>query len=129
MTQTPEDTAEEFVAGLARTLTAPVRGECVLCYCARMVGEFGCDTTPRWARRWRDDCAPRATALLRRLQDRGGFCDCEVFLNGWQLRGDLLVVDEDTGEPALPEADPPCAGVRAGSSRPCPLWQPRGRGW
>ncbi len=132
MTRTPETpvvAAEEFVAELAESLTAPVRGECVLCYCARRVGQFGCDGSPRWARRWRDVVAPRATALLRRLSERGGFCDCEVFLNGWQLREDLLVVEVVSGELVLPEADPPCAGVRAGSSRPCPLWLPRRSGW
>ncbi|WP_235564682.1 hypothetical protein [Modestobacter sp. Leaf380] len=52
-----------------------------------------------------------------------------MFLNGWHLREDLLVVDEDTGELWLPEADPPCEGVRAGSAQPCDLWQPRRPGW
>jgi len=30
----------------------------------------------------RDVTAPRATALEQRLGDLGGFCDCEIFLNG-----------------------------------------------
>lgn len=128
MTDTPA-TAEEFVAELAEAITAPGPAECALCYCARMVGQFGCDSTLRWARRWRDVRAPRASALLRRLGERGGFCDCEVFLNGWQLREDLLEVDEDDGGLLLPDADPPCAGVRRGSARACALWVPRRRGW
>jgi hypothetical protein len=54
---------------------------------------------------------------------RGGFCDCEVFLNGWGLRADLLVPDPD-GEPAWPAEWPPCAGVGPRSSQPCAIWVP-----
>jgi len=127
MTHTPATEAEEFVAELAEALTAPDPGECVFCYLARMTGQFGCDTTPRWARRWRERCAPRATALLRRLAARGGFCDCEVFLNGWSYRVDLLVLDPDSGLLDWPLEDPACEGVRAGSTQGCALWVPRRR--
>src|ERR671933_603003 len=61
------------------------------------------------ARRWRDLRAPRATSLERRLAARGGFCDCEIFLNGWSLRPDLLVADEGD-EPAGPSPRPACTG-------------------
>ena len=42
----------------------------------------GCDTMLRWARRWRHLVRPRAAGLERRLEARGGFCDCEIFGNG-----------------------------------------------
>ena len=129
MPDNPVIAAEEFVAELSEALTAPTHGECVLCYCARMVRQFGCDTTQRWARRWRDLRAPRATALPRRLEARGGFCDCEIFMNGWTVRDDLLVLDPDTGDLEPPPGDPVCERVRAGSARGCGLWVPRRRGW
>jgi hypothetical protein len=57
----------------------------------------------------------------------GGFCDCEIFLNGYELLlplapGDL---DEDDAEAEWARADPmpTCPGVRAGSTSPCPLWR------
>src|SRR5438105_4691710 len=82
-------------ACLASILTEPRPDECVLCYVDRMLDAFGCDTTLRWARRWRDLRRPRATGLERRLESRGGFCDCEIFLNGWTLREDLWVPDDE----------------------------------
>lgn len=117
------DQLEQHLADLSTALTAPGPDECVLCYVERMLAAFGCDSTLRWARRWRDLRLPRATGLERRLQARGGFCDCEVFLNGWGLRADLLVPDAD-GEPAWPAERPPCAGVGPRSSQPCGIWQP-----
>lgn len=123
------DAAEEFLVGLSEALTAPGPGECVLCFAARMVSEFGCDTTMRWVRRWRDLRVPRATGLVRRLNARGGFCDCEVFMNGWSLREDLLVVDADAGELVDPDELPPCPGVGPRSTQPCAVWVTRRRGW
>lgn len=123
------DAAEEFLVGLSEELTAPRPGECVLCHTARMVSEFGCDTTLRWVRRWRDLRVPRATGLVRRLNARGGFCDCEVLGNGCSLREDLLVVDEDAGELVDPDELPPCAGVGPRSTQPCAVWVTRRRGW
>jgi Protein of unknown function (DUF2695) len=118
---------EEHVAAVATTLTAPHADECVFCYVLRMLNSFGCDTTLRWARRWRDLQRPRATGLERRLSARGGFCDCEIFLNGWTLRDELRVPDED-GELTWPQDRPPCAGAR--SSQPCGNWVPWPRpGW
>lgn len=57
---------------------------------------------------------------------RGGFCDCEIFLNGWDLRDELQVSDED-GELSWPAIRPGCAGVGRRSSRLCANWVPRGR--
>ena len=118
--RTPAE-AEQHLAALASTITAPREAECVLCYVNRMLDAFGCDTTLRWARRWRALRAPRATGLERRLEARGGFCDCEIFFNGWSLRDDLLVEDED-GELSWPEQRPACAGAAARSSQPCANW-------
>jgi hypothetical protein len=74
--------AETFVRELADELTSVRPGECVFCYVVRMLDAFGCDNTLRWAARFRDLAAPRATALESRLWAMGGFCDCEIFLNG-----------------------------------------------
>jgi hypothetical protein len=62
----------------------PRRAECLHCYVYRML-EFGCRGL-RWAVRYRDMSAPRATALHRRLMSKGAGCDCEIFMNGWTLR-------------------------------------------
>lgn len=102
----------------------PATEECVFCYVDRMLGRFGCDSTLRWAQRWRDDRMPRARGLERRLEGRGGFCDCEMFLNGWTLRDELCVADED-GELEWPLTRPPCTG--SATSQPCGNWVPRRR--
>ena len=103
--------------------SVPRDGECVLCYVERMLGTHGCDSTLRWARRWRELRAPGARGLERRLEARGGFCDCEVFLNGWSLREELQVRDAD-GELVWPSPRPACAGVAARSTQPCTNWEP-----
>ena len=120
--RTPDE-LEQHLSDLSTTLTAPEPTECLLCYVQRMLGAWGCDSTLRWARRWRDLRLPGATGLERRLESRGGFCDCEVFLNGWGLRADLLVPDAD-GEPTWPAGRLPCAGVGPRSSQPCASWVP-----
>ena len=56
---------EDALRELASTLTEVREGECLLCYVYRML-EFGC-TGFRWAGRYRDVRAPRATGLERRL--------------------------------------------------------------
>src|SRR3954451_23762716 len=89
---TPPD-AERHVAAVAADLTTPDDGECVLCFVRAMLGVFGCDGTLRWVRRWRDLVRPGASGLERRMGARGGYCDCEVFWNGWDLRRDLQVAD------------------------------------
>ena len=114
--------AEWALRDVLGELTDPHEGECLFCYVYRML-EFGClPYRLAWARQWRDLRAPRATNLERRLGARGGFCDCEIFLNGWQPRD--LVLDGN-GDYAYPATMPPCRGVRRGSTRPCPLWVPK----
>ena len=117
--------AEGALREVLGELTDPYERECLFCYVYRML-EFGClPDRLTWARRWRDLRAPRATGLERRLEARGGFCDCEIFSNGW--RPSRLTVDE-YGDPAYPSVMPPCRGVRRGSAQPCPLWMPKPRG-
>ena len=65
---------------------------------------------------------PNATGLERRLEARGGFCDCEIFWNGWTLREDLRVRTED-GDLEWPAALPSCAGLAPRSSQPCANWE------
>jgi hypothetical protein len=122
------DLLERELIELSAALTGPRVRECLLCYVYRVL-EFGCDTSLRWARRWRDLRAPRATGLERRLYGRGAFCDCEIFMNGWQPR--VMVATEDGAQ--FPDQMPTCPGVRAGSTQPCALWVPQQRprvvGW
>jgi hypothetical protein len=122
MDQTTRD--EQAQAVVEALFAAPAPEECVFCYVDRMLGRFGCDTTLRWAQRWRDDRMPRARGLERRLNSRGGFCDCEIFLNGWTLTDELCVPDEGGGLD-WPPTRPPCAG--SPTSQPCGIWVPRRR--
>jgi len=58
----------------------PLPGECVVCFVHRQLGEFGCDDTHRFAERFREQTAPRATALIPRLRGMGAWqCDCQLF--------------------------------------------------
>ena len=128
--------AESVLADVSSGLLGPRPGECVLCYVYRMIGEFGCDCRLRFAAHYRDVRAPRATGLERRLGQVGGYCDCEIFLNGYEPRPQYWVpvvsdeLDEDD-EPELTWPDPmsDCAGVRAGSTQPCSLWCRQYRRW
>lgn len=127
------DTEQELRV-LATALTDPHEGECLLCYVHRML-EHGC-TGLRWAARYRDLRAPRATALERRLGQKGGFCDCEIFLNGYELAPEHWTPARDYEEggvsyyvePQPPDPLPACRGVRAGSTQGCTLWV-RQRHW
>ena len=120
------DAMDDELRTVSQALTTPLPVECVLCFVWRMLAAFGCNATLRWARHWRDARAPRATALERRLSRVGGFCDCEIFLNGWAPaqapRWDAEAVPLRLATAGL------CAGVRAGSAQPCARWvrQPRG---
>ena len=118
---TVDQVAEAVLRRTASTLTQPRDGECLLCYVVRMLNEYGCDTTLRFATHYRDQRAPRATALEARLGRMGGFCDCEIFLNGMTLAERYLERDEH-GEPCAPEHLPECARVRPGSTRACSNW-------
>ncbi|WP_050348486.1 DUF2695 domain-containing protein [Arsenicicoccus sp. oral taxon 190] len=99
--------------------------ECVVCYVGRMVDRFGCDGTWRWVETWREQRAPRASRLERRMQARGAGCDCEVHLRGYEVDPRLLAVawDGPIGAVCL------CLGVRAGSTQPCGLWRIVQRSW
>lgn len=102
--------AESLLRSLAGELLAPRSGECVLCYVADQLDEFGCDGTHRFSKWYQERQAPRATALLERLGRMGAYCDFEIFLNA---------VDAGEGEP---QVLPACLGVRRGSTQPCRLW-------
>jgi len=127
--------AEEQVQILAAELIEIREQECLLCYVWRMQ-QFGC-TGLRWAKHYRDVRAPRATALEKRLGQVGGFCDCEIFLNGYEAAPEHWIhpepVEEDgvvyQEDPYFPEVMPPCRGVRRGSIRGCTLWVRMRRGY
>lgn len=117
-------TLEIELASLAQDLTAPGPHECVLCYVNRMLVQFGCDTSLRWTKRWRELQAPRATRLERRVGRDGSFCDCELFTNGWDVTVPVLH-DPVTGEDRWPDDVHGCRGVRSGTTQPCTLWSRR----
>ncbi len=102
--------AETLVQTMANDLLEPGPRECLLCYVAVQLDEFGCDGAHRFSQWYQERTAPRATALLERLDRLGAYCDCEIFLNAYDACG---------GEP---ETLPPCLGVRRGSTQPCRLW-------
>lgn len=115
--------AEEYLQRVAQEVLVPHPQECVLCYVARMVEEHGCDSTLRWVGRFRELRSPLATGLEERMRSVGGFCDCEVFGNGWGLAREHLVRDLDSDELEVPERLPTCAGVgRMDSTKPCRMW-------
>jgi hypothetical protein len=105
--------AEQLVHALAAALTEPLPAECLACYLDRLLRSAPCDGTLRLAQRYRDALAPRATALERRMHDRGGCCDCEILWNVYNSKSDEVY---------------PCRGVRRGSTEPCSLWE-RPRRW
>jgi hypothetical protein len=109
MTEDIAAAVEAELVQLSCQLTEPGERECLRCYLLRMLAEFGCDCTHRWTILWREQRAPQAAELIRRLQELGGFCDCEVILNVFP---DYLPVDGLL----------PCAGQpRAGSAMPCAI--------
>jgi hypothetical protein len=91
---------ERELRHLSVEITQPKTGECLHCYVYRML-EFGC-TGLRWAQRYRDLRAPRATAFRRRLMSKGAGCDCEIFMNGWSLRRTYQLWDPETEEYEYP---------------------------
>lgn len=115
--------AEGLVQALAEELTTPRVGECLACFVLRMLEDFGCDETIRFALRFRDLRAPRATALPTRLGSMGAFCDCEILIHAFSASALRRRYDAD-GEELAPEP-PRCAGVRRGSVQPCGEWQRR----
>ncbi len=109
MAESIADAIEAEIARLSRQLTEPGERECLRCFLLRMISEFGCDGGHRWARQWQRLRAPRAAALLRRLAELGGCCDCEILLN-------VFTGYPDSGRPL------PCVGQpQVGSAVPCNL--------
>ncbi len=127
--------AEEVLAQAAAAVIGPDVGECLVCYVHRMMTEFDCDRSLRFALHFRDVRAPRATALARRLVSWGGYCDCEVFLNAFDLHPKYwapeVIHDNGNcpgiGDSTWPDPLPACLRVRAGSTQPCALWWRRWR--
>lgn len=135
-------------AVLSELLTTPGPGECLLCFVYRVSSNFGCDGTLRWAQGWRDLRAPRAKALERQLADAGGYCDCEIFMNGWTASSTISRTepetdpnaedddwaddeddeDDDDEDETWPDPMPSCNGAPSRSAQPCSLWSPRARG-
>jgi hypothetical protein len=116
------DELEAELVGLSELLTAPTKGECLFCFAYRMVTSHGCDNTLRWAKRWRGLRAPRATALERHLGACGGYCDCEIFMNGWTASPAITTTDPETEDEIWPDPMPGCRGVRPRATQPCLLW-------
>ncbi|WP_370688388.1 DUF2695 domain-containing protein [Cryobacterium sp. SO1] len=108
-------------------------GECLVCFVARQLDEFGCNGTHRFASLYRDHVAPRATALIARLSTMGACCcDCEMFMNAYEPASQLWtrahesVDSDDFDEWAYatpPRTMPPCETTRRGSTKPCANWQ------
>jgi hypothetical protein len=117
-----DEVAVRLVASIAADLTDVEDGECVYCYVARMMRQHGCDTSLRFTRHFRDQRAPRATAIERRMGQLGGFCDCEIFLNGVTVAHSLRTYDEGLAEWVSPAELLSCRGVRRGSTRGCDIW-------
>lgn len=125
--------AERILHDAASTLMTPTAGECLVCFVARQVDEFGCDGTHRFALQYRDSVAPRATELLARLSAMGACCcDCEMFMNTYEPATRLIsqahetVASDDFDEwahPKPPDKMPPCETTRRGSTRPCANWE------
>jgi hypothetical protein len=123
---TIDQKAERHLQVVADGMTKPTAGECLPCFVTRMLKEFGCDCTLRFAIRYRDHQAPRATDMEGRLGNMGGFCDCEIFLNGLRVADHLCTRDE-SGYRVGPTEMPACQQVRRGSTQPCANWTRRRR--
>lgn len=107
-------------------MTIPRPNECLVCYVFRML-DYGCDGH-YWLRRFRDLRSPRATALERRVERLGGYCDCEMIMNAYRPNPSPWSLDDEFDDeeeqewPVYEEGKPPCAGVRSNSTRSCSLW-------
>ena len=113
---------------LPEIMTAPKKDECLFCYVYRMLASHGCDNKLRWAKVWRGLRAPQATALERTLASCGGYCDCEIFMNGWTASPAITSTDPETEDEIWPDPMPTCTGVRPRSTQPCLLWLRMSRG-
>ncbi|WP_431710392.1 DUF2695 domain-containing protein [Glutamicibacter uratoxydans] len=100
-------------------LPLPVDHECLICYLYRMGGQFPCEQSLRFVKHYRDTRVPRATALERKVQMLGGYCDCEVLMNAVRPASLEAARLLDAGDDIL------CHGVRRGSIQPCDQWMMR----
>lgn len=97
-------------------LPQPADHECLPCFLYRMAKDHPCDETLRMLRHYRDSVAPRATAVERKVQLLGGYCDCEVLMNT------VRPASTETARLLDEAADIVCHGVRRGSIQPCEQW-------
>lgn len=100
----------------------PRTGECLPCFVRRRVDAGGCTGTLVWTEHWRRARSPRASALLRRLEQRGVTCDCALVTTLWSPSLALWQWAVDPGELAEPQVMPACHGVRPRSTHPCAHW-------
>jgi len=107
---------ESEVLAVSQVWTSPKKDECLFCYAYRMVTSLGCDNKLRWAARWRDLRAPLATDLERILGSCGGYCDCEIIMNGWTASPAITTWDAETEDEIWPYPMPGCSGVGPGST-------------
>ena len=127
--KTIDQEAELILATAADDLTRPREDECLYCYVARMLDEHGCDNTLRFVRSFRDQRARSATGLEQYLEAMGGYCDCEIFLNGMTIARSVPPGhDAETDDSVLPDVLPDCSGVERGSTKSCGIWE-RQAGW
>lgn len=96
----------------------PLTNECLACYVFRMLAH-GCDGL-KWSLAYRDNRAPRATALERKFPLLGGYCDCEVIANVFHPNESMWKLDEPGGIDE--DNQPACMSVRRGTIQPCELW-------
>lgn len=111
------------MAAVTDETDVPRGEECLACYVARMVEAHGCDLSLRWASLYRDTIAPGDRRLERRLEERGGTCDCEVPVVCWTLAPPWATGSPAWGESLWPDSLPPCAGVSVRSTSPCLRWE------
>lgn len=97
-------------------LPLPAEHECLACFLYRVSDKVPCDGTLRVLAHYRDHCAPRATALERKVKMLGGYCDCEVLMNSVRPATTEAIRALDKG------ADLICKGVRRGCIQPCEQW-------
>lgn len=99
----------------------PRPAECLVCYVARLLARQDCAGGTALVTWWQQLRAPRATALVRRLEAMGVACDCELLTAAYERAPSLVAT------PAGAWDTPSCRGVRAGSSQPCGRWRRRPR--
>ncbi|MGO2079664.1 DUF2695 domain-containing protein [Glutamicibacter arilaitensis] len=94
----------------------PVEHECLACYLLRAVCAQGCDGTQLFLLAYRDANAPRATAVARKMQLLGGYCDCEILANA------IRPITREANQAVENDEELVCKGVRRGTTQPCEHW-------